>query len=57
MKIWNREPVLFLGLVNTIIALAVSFGAGLTGEQTGAIMAVTAAVLSVIARTQVNPTP
>jgi hypothetical protein len=53
--IWNREPVLFLSFVQTVVALAVSFGVGLTGPQVGAITAATAALLGLIARTRVTP--
>jgi hypothetical protein len=53
--IWNREPVLFLSAVQTIVALAVSFGVGLSAEQVGAITAVTAAVLGVWSRSRVTP--
>lgn len=53
--IWKREPALILGAVQAIIALAVSFGLGLTVEQTGAILAATAAVLAVITRSRVSP--
>lgn len=52
----TNEPVMVLGVVQMALALAVSFGLGLTGEQTGAILAFSAAVLSLIARSQVTPT-
>ena len=54
-KVWDREPVLILGLVQAAIALGVSFGLNLDGIQTGAIMAFSAAVLSVLARSKVSP--
>ena len=50
---WDREPALILGAVQALIALAVSFGADLSTEQVGAIVAATAAVLSVITRQRV----
>jgi uncharacterized protein (DUF697 family) len=53
--IWNREPVLFLTVVQTVVTLVVSFGLDLTAEQAGAIIATTAAVLGLIARTRVTP--
>ena len=53
--IWGREPVLVLAVVETIIALVVAFGLDLTAEQVGGIMAVSAAVLGFIARSQVTP--
>ena len=56
--IWGRikgEPVVTLGLVQAGLALAVSFGLGWTPEQIGASLALTAALLSFIAREQVTP--
>lgn len=53
--IFGREPVLVLTLVQTAIALVVSFGLDLTGEQTGAIVALSAAILGIIARQRVTP--
>lgn len=54
--IWKREPALFYGLVNTILALVLAFGVDLTTEQTGAILAVTSALLALVTRSQVTPT-
>jgi hypothetical protein len=54
--IWKREPALFYGLVNTVLALVLAFGVELTVEQTGAILAVTSAVLALITRSSVKPT-
>lgn len=54
--IWKREPALFYGLVNTILALILAFGVDLSTEQTGAILAVTSAVLALLTRRQVTPT-
>lgn len=53
--IWKREPALFYGVVNAVIALALSFGLDLKPDQIGAILAVTSAVLALITRTQVTP--
>jgi hypothetical protein len=53
--IWKREPAMILGVVQAIVALAISFGFGLSAEQTGAILAVTAAVLALVTRSQVTP--
>ena len=55
MKIWNREPVMFLTVVQTAIALVVAFGLDLSAEQVGAIVAFSASVLGLIARSQVTP--
>ncbi len=54
-NLWGREPALILGLVQTVLALALAFGLDLSTEQTGAILAVSAAVLSVIVRSRVTP--
>lgn len=55
-KLLGREPALILGAVQAVIALAIAFGLDLSVEQTGAILAATAAVLAVIVRSQVTPT-
>lgn len=52
----RREPALVSGLVNAVIALAVSFGLDLTEEQIGSILAVVAAVMALGVRQQVTPT-
>ena len=52
----SQEPVLVLAVVQSILAVAVSFGLGLTGEQVGGILAVSAALLGLIARQRVTPT-
>lgn len=52
----KSEPVLILAAVQAIIALGVSFGLKLSAEQTGAIMAVSAALLGVVTRAYVSPT-
>ena len=51
----RREPALVTGLVGALIALGVSFGLELSGEQTGAIMALVSAILAVVTRQQVTP--
>lgn len=51
----SQEPVLVLAVVQATLALVVSFGLQLTGEQVGAILAVSAAVLGLIARQKVTP--
>lgn len=52
--LWKREPALFYGLVNAVIALVVSFGLQLKADQIGAILAVTSAVLALVTRRQVG---
>ena len=56
MKVWNREPVAFLAMIQTVLALVLAFGITLSQEQVGAILACAAAILGFIARTQVSPT-
>ena len=51
----NAEPVAVLTVVQMAVALGVSFGLQLTGEQTGAIVALTAAILGLISRQKVTP--
>lgn len=56
--IWDRitgEPVMTLAIIQMALALAVSFGLQWTGEQVGAVVAFSAAVLGWIARSQVSP--
>jgi hypothetical protein len=55
--IFKREPALILGALNAILAVAVGFGLDIDPEQVGLINAAVAAVLAVIVRTQVSPTP
>jgi len=54
--VFGREPVLILTAVQAALALAVAFGLDLSNEQTGAIIALSAAVLGVITRSKVTPT-
>ncbi len=53
--IFGREPVLVLAAINAVVALGVSFGLGLSADQTGAISAATAAILGFVARRKVTP--
>lgn len=55
MRIFDREPVLVMALVQTAIALATSFGLDLTADQTATLLAFSAAVLSFVARKKVTP--
>jgi hypothetical protein len=54
-NIFGREPVLILGLIQSALALGIGFGLNLDGQQVALIMAFSAAVLSVIARSKVSP--
>ena len=51
----TTEPVAIMAVVQAFLALVVSFGLDLSSEQTGAIMAVTAAVVGLILRRRVTP--
>ena len=53
--IFNREPVAILAVIQTALALITAFGFNLSGEQVGAIVAVSSAVLALIARSKVAP--
>ena len=52
---FDREPVALLAVVQTVLALLVSFGFDLSSEQVGAVTAVSAAILGLVARQQVTP--
>lgn len=54
-NIFGREPVMFLAVIQAGLALAVGFGLNLDGQQVAAIMAFSAAVLGLIARSKVSP--
>lgn len=54
--LFGREPALIAGLVNAGLALAITFGAHLTVEQCGAILAFVNILLAVLVRGAVTPT-
>jgi len=49
LSLWKARPALVAGFAGSLIALAVAFGLPITKEQTGAIMAVVIAALSLLA--------
>jgi hypothetical protein len=51
----REEPVLCQALVQAALTLLVAFGTHLSTSQVGAIVAFSAAFLSVLTRTQVTP--
>ena len=55
LSLIKTEPVLFQGVVQAGLALAVAFGIGLDAAQTGSLLAFSAAILSFATRTQVTP--
>lgn len=52
---FGREPALWLGLIQTLIALSVGFGLNLTNQQTALILSASAAVIAFVTRSQVTP--
>jgi len=50
---FRREPALILGVVQAVIVLAVTLGLQLTGEQQGAILTASTAILALITRQSV----
>jgi hypothetical protein len=55
MKLFTQNPAFFLGVVQAALALGISFGLNLTSQQVGAILALTAAVLSLCTHQLVTP--
>jgi hypothetical protein len=53
-SLWQSEPTMVLAVVSAGISLAVGFGAPVSTEQMGLIMAFAAAVLGLINRSQVT---
>lgn len=53
VSIFNKEPAMILAAIQATLALIIAFGLGLTVEQTGAILAVTAALLGLWTRQSV----
>lgn len=53
--LWNREPAMFLAVIQAVLILLVTFGVMLTVAQSGAILTVSAAILGFITRSQVVP--
>lgn len=52
----KSEPALVSGALQAAIGLAVVFGVPLSPEQTGAILALSAALLAFVVRSKVTPT-
>lgn len=53
-NLWQAEPTMILSVVSAGIALAIGFGAHISTQQMGLIMAFVAAVLGLINRSQVT---
>ena len=54
-SLWGREPAMILAVVQAALAFFVVFGLRLSAEQIGAVLALTAAVLGLLTRSQVTP--
>jgi len=52
-SIWNAEPTMILAVLQAAVALGVGFGLPVTTQQMGLIMALAAAVLGLVNRSQV----
>lgn len=52
---FGREPVLWMALIQAILAVAVGFGLHWTGEQVALVTALAAAILAFVSRSQVTP--
>lgn len=55
MKLFDREPALFMGVIQSLLAALVIFGVDLSDEQVAALIAVSANVLAFIVRHKVSP--
>jgi hypothetical protein len=52
---WFAEPTMILAVIQSFVALFISFGLDLSNQQVGAIMAAAAALLGLLARSRVTP--
>lgn len=55
MKIFGREPALIISTLSALLSLIVTFNIGMSGEQAGAIVAVTSAVFGAITAAMTRP--
>jgi hypothetical protein len=55
MKLFNSEPAAFLAVVQAALALGIGFGAPISTEQMGLLMAFSAALLGLWTRAKVTP--
>ena len=53
--LYGRQPVMVLAFVQATLAMVMGFGLKLTGDQVALVMAFTAALLGILAQTQVTP--
>lgn len=55
MKIFGRDPVLFLNSLSAILGLVVTFNVGLTEDQAGWLVAGISAILGAVAAAMTRP--
>ena len=53
--LYGRQPVMVLAAIQASLAMLMGFGLHLTGDQVALVMAFFAAVLGLLAQTQVTP--
>jgi hypothetical protein len=51
----SHEPAVWIGLIDALLVVGVTFGLQITPEQKGAVDAVLAAVAAIVIRSQVTP--
>lgn len=54
-NIFDREPVLFMAVIQSAVSLVCAFGLNLDAGQVAAINVFAAAILSLVARHKVTP--
>ena len=52
---WSKEPAMFLGVIQALLSLFISFGLNLKTEQIGAIVTFSSVIIAFITRSQVVP--
>lgn len=55
LDVWCNEPIVVIGVLQTVIAMGMSFGLKLTADQVAAVMAAASAVGALVARSRVTP--
>lgn len=53
----RREPVAIAALVRSLLAVAIAFGVGLTGEQVASVVVAVELFAAIIVRDRVTPEP
>jgi hypothetical protein len=55
MKLFDREPIVILAVVDALVGLVMAFGIDIDTGQKVAVMTFLSAVLAVVGRSQVTP--